>query len=765
MFFRCESLTDINVSTWDTSKVEKMNEIFKGCASLEVLDLSNWTSESIKDKANYHMGSMLGIGLSMTADDCKMTPLKEITLGPNFKFSLFQSPGLRGGLWHLKEGTEEQISKRYTPERLYRAYNNGNTPGEGYSYSHTYVLTEINDDTIGIYRARGVIDDNTWLAANEDARFHTYCINTQRPAPNGGYYDRTIINDPSVLEDGYFDNDQHGYAPLGNDMREALITLVYFGYGNDPDGIQERYNLSDRRFQTLTQSVIWAYTNHYTGSGIDDLPETSDYNRAYNELKNKKFADIPDPDKEKLRLYVYESLDGRQNLISISGIATEPLGGIRIQKLGAETTDPDSPLTPLPGAKFKIYRKEDGTAVKDSKGNDVVITSDENGYASFMGLSEGTYTIREYQAPRGFINSGDYYIAYISVDDDGVYITEGLYKNTGVKYAMVFKNDLNDNVKGGGIKLQKTDDNGKALEGVVFEIRDENETVIETLITDKNGFAYTGKKDLELNKSYTLVEVQGVKGYKPSSEVKSFVLVEDNKYYDEIFEFINQMKKGKAIIEVTKEFNVPLQGDDFTFELIDVLTGDVIATAKNNKDGKIKFEVEVTAKDMDYHTYLVREVVGDNKDIVYDKHEEEIVVLIEDNGKDELDCTVVYQIEGIFKNEFVDPLVDITINKIWDDNNDSDGNRPQSIAVDILANGKVISTVILNAKNSWSYTLEQLDMYDSEGKLINYTVKENIVLKDYSVTYSKKEYNFTITNTYNKPDEPSRYVVPKTGIE
>ena len=40
MFYDCSSLTSLDLSKWDTSKVTNMNNMFNNCSSLETLDLS-----------------------------------------------------------------------------------------------------------------------------------------------------------------------------------------------------------------------------------------------------------------------------------------------------------------------------------------------------------------------------------------------------------------------------------------------------------------------------------------------------------------------------------------------------------------------------------------------------------------------------------------------------------------------------------------------------------------------------------------------------
>ena len=47
MFFNCSSLTQLDVSNWDTSKVKDMSYTFQNCSSLTQLDVSNWDTSQV----------------------------------------------------------------------------------------------------------------------------------------------------------------------------------------------------------------------------------------------------------------------------------------------------------------------------------------------------------------------------------------------------------------------------------------------------------------------------------------------------------------------------------------------------------------------------------------------------------------------------------------------------------------------------------------------------------------------------------------------
>jgi len=77
-----------------------------------------------------------------------------------------------------------------------------------------------------------------------------------------------------------------------------------------------------------------------------------------------------------------------------------------------------------------------------------------------------------------------------------------------------------------------------------------------------------------------------------------------------------------------------------------------------------------------------------------------------------------------------------------DDNDNADGNRPESITVHLYAGGEEIKVVQLKAANGWKYHFGELPKY-ADGKPIHYSVSEDPV-----EGYSTEIDGFTIYNKY-----------------
>lgn len=91
----------------------------------------------------------------------------------------------------------------------------------------------------------------------------------------------------------------------------------------------------------------------------------------------------------------------------------------------------------------------------------------------------------------------------------------------------------------------------------------------------------------------------------------------------------------------------------------------------------------------------------------------------------------------------------VSVNKVWDDVNNQDGQRSSEVTVQLLANGVEVSDqqLVLSDANGWNGTFENLDKYDSDNVLIDYTVKEVTDLSGYQSVVSGSDNNYTITNT------------------
>lgn len=105
-------------------------------------------------------------------------------------------------------------------------------------------------------------------------------------------------------------------------------------------------------------------------------------------------------------------------------------------------------------------------------------------------------------------------------------------------------------------------------------------------------------------------------------------------------------------------------------------------------------------------------------------------------------------------NSYTPEVIDIEVEKVWDDNQNQDGKRPASVFIDLVVGRNVIDTIELSAATDWKGTFEDLDKY-ADGEEIEYTVAEETV-KEYEkpVIDGSIEKGFTITNKHT-PEKTS----------
>ena len=107
----------------------------------------------------------------------------------------------------------------------------------------------------------------------------------------------------------------------------------------------------------------------------------------------------------------------------------------------------------------------------------------------------------------------------------------------------------------------------------------------------------------------------------------------------------------------------------------------------------------------------------------------------------------------IITNTYTSTKININGTKTWNDNNNQDGIRPNSIIVNLYANGEKIDSKTVTGPD-WTYSFTNLDEY-KDGIRINYTIDEEVV-----ENYQKEINNYDITNTYT----PGKINIPVEKI-
>ena len=176
---------------------------------------------------------------------------------------------------------------------------------------------------------------------------------------------------------------------------------------------------------------------------------------------------------------------------------------------------------------------------------------------------------------------------------------------------------------------------------------------------------------------------------------------------------------------------------------------------------KIIYDVEVTNKGNITLDVKVKDPITEEKEVTINiaPGETKNVEFTHIVTAEDVDATKVINVAtGEVENEDPKPsnpqedpvneYISVNVEKIWEDNDNQDGYRPESINVQLLANGEEKGEqVTLNDENNWKYSWTELFKKENE-KDINYTVKEIAVDKyETTITGDYKD-KITITNTH-----------------
>lgn len=168
--------------------------------------------------------------------------------------------------------------------------------------------------------------------------------------------------------------------------------------------------------------------------------------------------------------------------------------GLQIEKIDKDTK------TPIAGVKFSI-KYEDGTELG-------LYETDEKGKINIQNIKPGNIQIKEVETNKNYI-----------LDSKTNYLK--------LEYDETKKITLENEKKKGSIKIIKVNanDNTIRIPGAKFEIYNENNELIATIITDENGEATV--ENLPINVKYTIKEVETAKDYILSDESVTIELEEN----------------------------------------------------------------------------------------------------------------------------------------------------------------------------------------------------------------------------------------------
>ena len=322
--------------------------------------------------------------------------------------------------------------------------------------------------------------------------------------------------------------------------------------------------------------------------------------------------------------------------------------------------------------------------------------------------------------------------------------------------------------------VNKVDEDGNPLTGASFELYKQikdSDPVLVKCVTAESGdvFTFNGLDD----GTYVLKETGHPNGYKPIDDITFEVKAE----HKDTWETEERTQILTALTGDNLELG-ELPAEEVTFEA-DEAYSTLTANIKNeteltsvtvkkvwddddNRDGKRpdKLVVKLLANGEEKGTYTLtaegnwmKRVDGlakmkNGKQVLYTWSEE----VPEGYTLTNITGNTLGAVLTTLTNSYGPEKVEIKVRKVWDDNNDLAKKRPESVTVQLYADGEAVETAKLDASNEWSCSWTELKMCkDANGsREIVYTVAELDIPEDYICTItSDGEKSFVIKNTYD----------------
>ena len=383
-------------------------------------------------------------------------------------------------------------------------------------------------------------------------------------------------------------------------------------------------------------------------------------------------------------------------------------GSIEIEKVDSKNSS-----IKLSGAVFEVYDSEEKL-----KGT---ITTDSQGKGSLGNLEYGEYTLVEKTAPVGYVLSSDRITVNVN--------SEGITYKTITNTKILGKINI--------LKVDSADENIK-LPGAVFEVKDSEGTVVDTITTDENGVGTS--KELPYG-SYTVAEVSAPSGYELSGESKN-VTIDSNGQIIELT-FKNSKLLGSIAIEKvdSEDSEIKLKGAEFKVlnsdgeEVGNIVTGEdgkgslgslpygeyTVIETKAPDGYELSLDlvvVEVNSKAVVYKTITNTKILGKINILKVDSADENIklpgaVFEVKDSEGTVVD-TITTDENGVGTSKEL-PYGSYTVAEVSAPSGYELSGESKNVTID--SNGQIIELTFKNSKLLGSIAIEKVDSEDSEIKL------------------------------------------------
>lgn len=520
----------------------------------------------------------------------------------------------------------------------------------------------------------------------------------------------------------------------------------------------------------------FAFSSDYDDDGQQELTDVTDDDVTFEpetaEAAGKQKVTISFKDSGKYKGYdpiettvnVIDPEDGDVSLDTDKHIDINLECNDLLQKYSIQFIKTDKKGEMLPGAKFalkaacEIVNKDEKTIFH--KGDTIATTvsgDDQFGYLEFFGLPTGIYakdgvgkemyTVEEVEAPLGYGKSDETmtFSGEVLNDQTADFIhdvaTQGNTNNDEITYVHDSKTLVNNPSDYVQVKKYWIDDNNSMNTrpvSVTIKAENKNTHEVKTYVLNKDN-NWAMQTDIKRGEegNYTFSEVCNATGYTRVSEAggdwdkNTYTLSYTNKYD----------KGGSVKLVVKKNWDDSNNSDGIRPDSVNIklyrngtdMQKDQILSAANNWTA----EFNDLPKEDDLGEKYEYEVKEDSSSVVNGnaKTGYEIAYEVKESTDKSSDITTI---TTNITNTHKPKTVQKTIRKVWDDENDQDKIRPDSVRFNLLANGKdVVDIVTLNSENGWKTRSKVLPKCEN-GNEIEYTweeVKEGVVIGNEQIGY------------------------------
>lgn len=283
----------------------------------------------------------------------------------------------------------------------------------------------------------------------------------------------------------------------------------------------------------------------------------------------------------------------------------------------------------------------------------------------------------------------------------------------------------------------------------------------EHLVTDKDGLIHFTNQDIA---TYHLTETETLPGYvrdtkthvikvMPETRVennnlvwKTYISVDGVRQADNLYTLKNTSETTN--LTVTKKWDDANDQDGIRKNAVITLKGTVTLPDGKTEAVPLQKAYTTTFKATDtYLTYTFRSIPAYYKG-------QTIQYTVVENPMDGYTAIVSNTTGSVnngyaitVTNKHVPQFDDFTVVKVWNDGNNVDGMRPDSVTIHMNGSDGSSTEATLSDTKDWKCTFKRMPLFDANGNKITYTITEDAVA-GYTYTVTNEDRAFTITNSH-----------------